>query len=114
MAALGGDVRRELPFTFEVWPATVSVAGSTFTTAPADGAALVVNYKTNLLGERDPEQLVEDSYRHQVEIYALAVLRAGHLGRDRLHAFLERPDALVTAVRRGHREMRPVWSCAAR
>jgi hypothetical protein len=66
----------------------------------------VVDYKTNLLGERDPEQVVEDSYRHQVAIYALAVLLGGAASAEIVYAFLERPDAVVTRrFDAGHREM---------
>jgi ATP-dependent helicase/nuclease subunit A len=98
-------VRRELPFMFAVSGVVFRGRLDLYHRA-ADGAALVVDYKTNLLGERDPEQVVEDSYRHQVAIYALAVLLGGAASAEIVYAFLERPDAVVTRrFDAGHREM---------
>ena len=51
----------------------------------ADGRALVVDYKTNALGEASPEEIVEQDYRLQRLVYALACFRAGRRGgRGRL------------------------------
>ena len=63
----------------------------------AEGRVLVVDYKTNLLGDRTPDELVERSYRHQVAIYALAALVGGAPAVEVAYAFLDQPDA--TAVR---------------
>jgi ATP-dependent helicase/nuclease subunit A len=57
--------------------------------------ALVVDYKTNLLGEASAEEIVDADYRLQRLVYALACFRAG---ADRVvvaYQFLERPDAVV-------------------
>ena len=64
-----------------------------------DGArALVVDYKTNVLGERDPGEVVETEYRLQRLVYALACFRAGADEVEVVYSFLERPDALVSTL----------------
>ncbi len=60
----------------------------------AAGHALVVDYKTNLLGDREPADLVAASYRQQVVIYALAVLLGGAASVEVTYAFLDRPGAV--------------------
>jgi hypothetical protein len=60
--------------------------------------ALVVDYKTNALGERTPEEVVEAEYRLQRLVYALACLRAGAAEVEVAYAFLERPDAVVSTI----------------
>jgi hypothetical protein len=57
--------------------------------------ALVVDYKTNLLGEASPEEIVENDYRLQRLVYALACFRAGAEEVEVAYHFLERPDAVV-------------------
>jgi ATP-dependent helicase/nuclease subunit A len=64
----------------------------------ADGRALVVDYKTNLLGEASPEEIVEQDYRLQRLVYALACFRAGADEVEVVYQFLERPEAPVEAV----------------
>ena len=44
---------------------------------PTDGKALVVDYKTNWIGDSSPEDIVEEDYRLQRLVYALACFRAG-------------------------------------
>ncbi len=61
----------------------------------AAGKALVVDYKTNTLGEAAPEEIVEADYRLQRLVYALACFRAGADEVEVAYQFLERPDALV-------------------
>jgi ATP-dependent helicase/nuclease subunit A len=64
-----------------------------------DGArALVVDYKTNLLGDRDPDEIVEHEYSLQRLVYALACLRAGAEEVEVAYQFLERPDAPVSTT----------------
>jgi ATP-dependent exoDNAse (exonuclease V) beta subunit len=58
---------------------------------------LVVDYKTNVLGERTPEEVVESDYGLQRLVYALACFRAGAETVEILYAFLERPDGVVSA-----------------
>jgi ATP-dependent exoDNAse (exonuclease V) beta subunit len=64
----------------------------------ADGAALVVDYKTNPLGESDPEQITRHDYGAQRLVYALAALRDGAPTVEVAHCFLERPDQPATAT----------------
>src|SRR5207253_6763888 len=63
-----------------------------------DGRGLVVDYKTNLLGEASPEEIVEQDYRLQRLVYALACFRAGAEEVEVVYHFLERPEAPVEAV----------------
>jgi RecB family exonuclease len=93
VSALDGDVRRELTFAFELDGVLFRGRFDLFHRG-GDGAALVVDYKTNLLGEREPAELVEASYGRQVAIYALAVLRAGAPSVEIVYAFLDRPGAV--------------------
>jgi CRISPR/Cas system-associated exonuclease Cas4 (RecB family) len=62
----------------------------------AEGKALVVDYKTNVLEEASPEEVVEREYRLQRLVYALACLRAGANEVEVVYQFLERPTDLVT------------------
>jgi ATP-dependent helicase/nuclease subunit A len=64
----------------------------------SNGRALVVDYKTNALGEEEPEAIVEAEYRLQRLVYALACLRAGAEEVEVVYQFLERPDAAVSAA----------------
>ena len=67
--------------------------------------ALVVDYKTNLLGEATPEAIVEADYHLQRLVYALACFRAGVDEVEVVYHFLERPDAVVsTTFERGRIE----------
>ena len=60
--------------------------------------ALVVDYKTNLIGESTPEEIVEADYRLQRLVYALACFRAGAEEVEVVYHFLERPDAVVSTT----------------
>ena len=68
-------VTKERHFTFE--HDGVLVHGFLDVLQLADGKALVVDYKTNLIGESSPEEIVEADYRLQRLVYALACFRAG-------------------------------------
>jgi ATP-dependent helicase/nuclease subunit A len=64
-----------------------------------DGArALVVDYKTNVLEDTSPEELIERDYRLQRLVYALACFRAGVDEVEVVYQFLERPDPAVTTT----------------
>jgi len=63
-----------------------------------DGRALVVDYKTNMLGELSPEEIVDEGYRLQRLVYALACLRAGADEVEVVYQFLERSDSVVATV----------------
>jgi len=56
----------------------------------ADGTAVVVDYKSDRVGDADLEALVEASYGVQRRIYGLACLRAGAPAVEVVHHFLER------------------------
>jgi len=60
--------------------------------------ALVVDYKTNLIGESTPEEIVEADYGLQRLVYALACFRAGAEEVEIVYHFLERPDAVVSTT----------------
>jgi len=70
--------------------------------AGADGEAgtraLVVDYKTNVLGDAAPGEIVDADYRLQRLVYALACFRAGAEEVEVAYHFLERPDAVVSTV----------------
>ena len=62
-----------------------------------DGSrAVVVDYKTNVLEDASPEELIERDYRLQRLVYALACFRAGADEVEVVYQFLERPDPAVT------------------
>jgi ATP-dependent helicase/nuclease subunit A len=62
-----------------------------------DGAALIVDYKSDQVGDADLEALVEASYATQRRIYALAALRSGAPAVEVVHVFLERPGEPAVA-----------------
>jgi ATP-dependent helicase/nuclease subunit A len=95
VAALEG-VEKERHFTFE--HDGVLVHGFIDAFYLRDGRALVVDYKTNALGDASPDEIVEQDYRLQRLVYALACFRAGAEEVEVVYHFLERPDAPVAAV----------------
>jgi ATP-dependent exoDNAse (exonuclease V) beta subunit len=95
VAALEG-VEKERHFTFE--HDGVLVHGFIDAFHLRDGRALVVDYKTNALGEASPDEIVEQDYHLQRLVYALACFRAGAEEVEVVYHFLERPDAPVEAV----------------
>jgi ATP-dependent exoDNAse (exonuclease V) beta subunit len=95
VAALEG-VEKERHFTFE--HDGVLVHGFIDAFYLRDGRALVVDYKTNALGEASPDEVVEQDYRLQRLVYALACFRAGADEVEVVYHFLERPGAPVAAV----------------
>jgi hypothetical protein len=94
VAALAG-VKAERPFAFE--HDGVLFHGFLDVLHLEGGRALVVDYKTNLLGELSPAEVVEDEYRVQRLVYALACFRAGAEAVEVVYQFLERPDEIVSA-----------------
>jgi ATP-dependent exoDNAse (exonuclease V) beta subunit len=95
IAALPG-VEREPHFTFE--HDGVLLHGFIDVLHRADGRALVVDYKTNLLGELSPADVVEHEYGLQRLVYALACFRDGAVEVEVVYSFLEQPDAPVAHV----------------
>jgi hypothetical protein len=57
-----------------------------------DGGLLVVDYKSNPLEGREPDELTDDHYSTQRLVYALAALRAGAPRVEVVHCYLEQPD----------------------
>src|SRR5262249_28658025 len=95
VASLVG-ARPERPFAFE--HDGVLLHGRLDVLHRDGGRALVVDYKTNMLGERTPGEIVEAEDRLQPLVYALACFRAGAEEVEVVYAFLERPDAVVSSV----------------
>ncbi|HEY2219026.1 MAG TPA: UvrD-helicase domain-containing protein [Gaiellaceae bacterium] len=96
LAARAEGARAELGFAFE--HDGVLLHGR-FDLYRRDGErALVVDYKTNVIGERDPVEVVESEYTLQRLVYALACFRGGAREVEVVYAFLERPDAPVSTV----------------
>jgi ATP-dependent exoDNAse (exonuclease V) beta subunit len=90
------DVRRELPFSF--LHDGVLLRGRFDAYRREGERALVVDYKTNRLEERDPAEIVEAEYRLQRLVYALAALGAGASEVEVVYSFLERPEEPVATV----------------
>jgi hypothetical protein len=95
IASLGG-ARPERPFAFE--HDGVLVHGRLDVLYRDGPRALVVDYKTNVLGERTPDEIVDADYRVQRLVYALACFRAGAEEVEVVYAFLERSDAVVSST----------------
>ncbi len=65
----------------------------------SDGSrALVLDYKTNVLDEADPADVVDADYRLQRLVYGLACLRTGVEEAEVVYQFLERPAEPVTRI----------------
>jgi len=95
-----GGVRREASFSFPLDPAggaLVTGVVDVLARAP-DGTVLVVDYKSDRLGGAEPAEVVERDYATQRIVYALAALRDGAPAVEVAYAFLERPDAPVSAT----------------
>jgi len=93
LAALPG-VRTEPHFAFE--HDGVVLHGFLDALHEADGRALVVDYKSNVVGDESPAEIVERDYRLQRLVYALALFRAGAGEVEVVYQFLEDPDAVVS------------------
>jgi ATP-dependent exoDNAse (exonuclease V) beta subunit len=60
--------------------------------------AFVADFKSNVLGEASPAEVVEADYRLQRLVYAIACFRVGADEVEVVYQFLERPDELVAAA----------------
>ena len=101
--AAAGRVRAELPFAFTITPPgaggrSLLINGVVDVLAEEGARTLVVDWKSDPLGELDPEQLVANGYSTQRLIYALAALKAGAEVVEVVHCFLERPDEPAVAL----------------
>jgi ATP-dependent exoDNAse (exonuclease V) beta subunit len=90
----GASVER--PFAFE--HDGVLIHGRLDVLHEQDGHAVVVDYKTNILEDASPEEIVEEEYHLQRLVYALACFRAGAEEVEVVYQFLERPDAVVSTT----------------
>jgi ATP-dependent exoDNAse (exonuclease V) beta subunit len=84
-------VHREHAFAFALGDGPMLTGFVDVIAHEADGAALIVDYKSDRVGEADLDELVEAGYGVQRRIYALAALRAGAPAVEVAHLFLERP-----------------------
>jgi ATP-dependent helicase/nuclease subunit A len=93
-------VQREYPFAFALDAEQPLLNGVIDVLArERDGSFLVVDYKTDRLGELEsPAALAARDYDLQRLIYALAVLRGGAPAVEVAHWFLERPRDVVSVV----------------
>ena len=93
-------VRTELPFAFtlEIGNRSLLINGVVDVHADEGAKTLVVDWKSNPLGELDPETLTAQSYSTQRLVYALAALKAGAERVEVVHCYLERPDEPAVAV----------------
>ena len=95
IASLTG-VRPERPFAFEL--DDVLVNGRLDVLWRDGDRALVLDYKTNALLDRDPAVIVAEEYLTQQTVYAVACLRAGSSEVEVVYHFLEAADAVVSTV----------------
>jgi ATP-dependent exoDNAse (exonuclease V) beta subunit len=93
VAGLEG-VRVERPFVFEV--DHVLLNGRLDVLWRSGVEALVLDYKTNAMDGRAPAAVVEDEYRLQRIVYALACFRAGAEDVEVVYQFLESPEEVVS------------------
>jgi hypothetical protein len=96
VALLPGTARAERPFAFE--HDGVLLHGRLDLLHRDRARMLVVDYKTNMLGDRSPEEVVESDYSLQRVVYALACFRAGAEEVEIVYTFLERPGGIVSAT----------------
>ncbi len=84
-------VHREHAFAFSLGHGPMLTGFVDVIAFEADGTALIVDYKSDRVGDADLDELVEAGYGVQRRIYALAALRAGAPSVEVAHLFLERP-----------------------
>jgi ATP-dependent helicase/nuclease subunit A len=94
IAALDG-VRVERPFAFAL--DGVLLNGRLDVLWRDGSRGLVLDYKTNALDGREPAEIVENEYRTQRDVYALACMRAGIDEVEVVYQFLEAPEGVVSA-----------------
>jgi hypothetical protein len=94
-------IRRELPFAYALEPEglggrSVLINGVVDVHADEGDRLLVVDYKTDALDGRDPQEVCDEKYSGQRLVYALAGLRAAAAEVEVAYCFLERPDLTVS------------------
>jgi ATP-dependent exoDNAse (exonuclease V) beta subunit len=95
-------VRQELPFAYPLEPdgpggRSLLVNGVVDVHADFGDRLLVVDYKTDALEGRDPQEVCDEKYSGQRLVYALAGLRSGAAEVEVAYCFLERPDLVVSS-----------------
>ncbi len=95
LAALDG-VSSERPFAFE--HDGVLFHGVLDVLHLDEGRAVVADFKSNVLGELSPAEVVDSEYRLQRLVYAIACFRAGADEVEVVYQFLGKPDELVEAT----------------
>ena len=93
IARLGG-ARPERPFAFE--HEGVVIRGRLDVLWREGDRALVVDYKSNVLEGRAPEEIIESDYTLQRLVYALVCLRAGATDVEVAYQLLEQPHDVVS------------------
>ncbi len=91
------DVHREHAFAFVLSDGPLVNGFVDVIAQEADGTALIVDYKSDQVGDSDLDALVEAGYGTQRRIYALAALRTGAAAVEVAHVFLERPGEPAVA-----------------
>jgi ATP-dependent exoDNAse (exonuclease V) beta subunit len=88
-----GAVRAEVPFLLPL-DGSILRGSIDLLAGPRDGAALVLDYKTDSLADRDPDRLM-DGYERQRDLYALAAASAGAERVRTAYFFCDEPGILV-------------------
>ncbi|HLY50977.1 MAG TPA: UvrD-helicase domain-containing protein [Solirubrobacteraceae bacterium] len=88
-------VRREQRFAFVQDALLITGMFDAIAVEPGH-RTLIVDYKTDRIGEVRPEDVVAEAYGTQQLIYALAALRAGAEAVEVVHLFLEAAEAPVS------------------
>jgi ATP-dependent exoDNAse (exonuclease V) beta subunit len=95
------EARREERFAFglKAAPSHPLIVGALDVVARESDppGTLIVDYKSDRLGDAEPADVVAGAYGTQRLVYALAALRGGASRVDVAHCFLERPEAPVIA-----------------
>jgi ATP-dependent helicase/nuclease subunit A len=86
--------RKEVTFAFE--HDEVLMRGRLDVLHRAGGRAFVLDFKTNVLGDRSPDEVIEADYRLQRLVYGLGCLLAGDDEVEVAYQFLERPEAVAS------------------
>ena len=96
--AAAPQTRREHPFAFSLERGAPMLAGVLdLFVREQDGCALVIDYKTDRLAEReDVRERVQREYALQRHIYALALLRGGAPEVEVVHWFWQRPQVPIS------------------
>jgi len=92
------DLRSEQPFAFSFGEILIAGTFDALARDPRTRGALVVDYKSDRVGERTTAQIAAEKYGVQRTVYALAALRLGAPGVEIFHIFLERPEEPVATI----------------